>query len=67
MSRPGRSDRRADQRQPVDIAYLGMQIVIESLRWRRFRRDAAQPEEPLLKKCCATSCPTRPDTSPFGF
>ena len=47
-----------------DIAYLGMQIVIESPGPRRVRLDAAQHRgAAAARSCCATSCPTRPATS----
>ena len=48
-----------------DIAYLGMQIVIESLALAAFGDDAAHaPRSRCSRSCCATSCPTRPATSP---
>ena len=46
-----------------DIAYLGMQIVIESLALAAFGDDAAPHRGAAAQaSCCATSCPTRPAT-----
>jgi len=45
-----------------DIAYLGMQVIIESLALAAFGDMHRRTNEPLLKKASVTSCPTRPAT-----